>query len=219
MVLSSSIHLIDRAWRRIVDIPKRGLPILRLEPAHTSFDQEYGVETSKLVWLTNVSSRNYVHGIRYEACSPVACQWAIEAAGIDYEDYWFMDIGCGKGRPLLIASRYAFPRLIGIDYSARLCEKAKHNLGILHIPEERFEIVCCDATDFKFPEHDLFAYFHNPFDPTILAVVLEHIKMAPNRLIIAYEGPSRAELSRYDWLTPLAHGPNVDLYQRGSKQG
>lgn len=63
MVLSSSVHLIHRAWRRVVDIPKRGLPILHSEPAHAGFDQEYGVETSKLVWLTNVSSHNYVHGI------------------------------------------------------------------------------------------------------------------------------------------------------------
>ena len=214
MDLSSSVHLLHRALRRVVDIPKRGFPILRPEPAHASFDQKYGVETSKLVWLTNVSSHNYVHGIRYEACSPVACQWAIEAAGIDHKDYWFVDVGCGKGRPLLIASRYGFPRLIGIDYCAKLCQKAKHNLQVLHIPEERCEIVCCDATDFRFPEHDLFAYFHNPFDPTILVVVLEHMKMLPNRLIIAFEGPFRGELGRYHWLRLVAHGQNIDLYQR-----
>jgi SAM-dependent methyltransferase len=46
---------------------------------------------------------------------------AIERSGVDPEQFCFLDIGCGKGRALIIATEYGFKDLIGVDYSAKLC--------------------------------------------------------------------------------------------------
>ena len=110
---STLYHLIKRIVGRLLEIPQRGLP--RLSHNRSRFDEEWGTETEKLVWLTNPSSKNFVHGVRYEACSPGACRWAIETSQIDFPQFNFVDVGSGKGRPLLIASRYPFANLIGLS--------------------------------------------------------------------------------------------------------
>ncbi len=42
-----------RLGRRILDIPRKGFPVLHPKKDECGFDEKYGVETSKLVWLTN----------------------------------------------------------------------------------------------------------------------------------------------------------------------
>ena len=180
----------------------------------SSFDEEWGTETEKIVWLTKPSSKNFIHGIRYEACSPEACRWAIESAGIDYQDFYFVDMGCGKGRPLVIASQYPFRRLVGVEYSARLCRRASLNLAAVSVPEEKVEIVCRDAVDFCFAEHDSFVYLHNPFGPEILETVLRRLQQLAQirRVIVAYEGPRREQLAAVPWLRQIAAGNNISLF-------
>lgn len=209
---STLYHLIKRIVGRLLEIPQRGLP--RLSHNRSRFDEEWGTETEKLVWLTNPSSKNFVHGVRYEACSPGACRWAIETSQIDFPQFNFVDVGSGKGRPLLIASRYPFANLIGLEYSAQLCREARTNLEAAAVPAERFTIHCVDAAEFDFADHDTFVYFHNPFGPEVLRQVmdkLQHVAQT-HRLIIAYEGPRREQLAAYPWLRQHVPGPNVSLY-------
>jgi SAM-dependent methyltransferase len=209
--MGASYNLLVRAIHRILEIPKRGFPEL---PNRTRFDEEWGTQTEKIVWLTNPGSRNFIHGVRYEPCSPVACSWAIENAQIDFPEFYFVDVGCGKGRPLLIASRYPFVRLIGIDYSAQLCRQARANLERSSVPPERFDIFCGDAAEFLFMRHDTFAYLHNPFGTEVLQRVLDnlHDLTRTNRLTIAYEGPRVEELTKVSWLYQVGSGPNVSLF-------
>lgn len=213
--MGTPYHLIKRVVLRLLEIPQRGLPQLR--PNRSRFDEEWGTETEKLVWLTNPSSKNFVHGVRYEACSPNACRWAIETAKLDYAQFHFIDVGSGKGRPLLIASRYPFAHLTGIEYSAQLCREAQGNLQAAAIPLERFTIHCADAADFDFVEHDSLVYFHNPFDSEVLRPVMDklHRLAQTHRLFIAYEGPRREHLAEYQWLRHHSSGPNVSLYTAG----
>lgn len=185
-----------------------------MRPNRTAFDEQWGTETEKIVWLTNPASKNFIHGVRYEACSPSACRWAIENAHVDLSQCYFVDVGCGKGRPLLIASKYPFQRLIGIEYSARLCRQARANLAAACIPSESFEIFCSDAADFEFTAHDTFAYLHNPFDREILGQVLNrlHDLTQTHRLIVAYEGPQREHLVLCPWLSQVGTGPDMFLF-------
>lgn len=205
-------NLLMRVLRRLWEIPRRGVPTMR--PNRSNFDEQWGTETEKIVWITNPESKNFVHGVRYEACSPTACRWAIENARVDLSRFYFIDVGCGKGRPLLIASKYPFQRLIGIEYSARLCDQARANLRAACVPAASYEIHCIDAADFQFTPHDTFAYLHNPFDHEVLARVLEPLRdlAQAHRLVVAYEGPRREQLVFCPWLYPLGTGPNVSLF-------
>lgn len=202
----------QRIIRRIKEIPQRGLPKMRLNPS--TLDQEYGVETTKLVWLTNPFAKNFGHGFRYQACNPESCKWAIGAAGIDTSKFFFVDMGCGKGRPLIIASRFEFPQLIGVDYSQSLCRSAARNLKICAVPESRFSILNIDAVEFQFPDQNLFVYFFNPFDAEILSKVLQNLEAVAHkfRVVVAFEGPNREILEKFRWLRKLSEAPNILLY-------
>ena len=39
----------------------------------------------------------------------------------------FVDLGCGKGRPLLVASEFPFQRVVGVEIAPRLAEIARQN--------------------------------------------------------------------------------------------
>jgi SAM-dependent methyltransferase len=210
--MRASYNLLLRALRRLLEIPRRGFPTLR--PNRTGFDEQWGTETEKIVWLTNPGSENFVHGVRYEACSPAACRWAIENAPVDLARFYFVDVGCGKGRPLLIASQYPFKRLVGVDYSTGLCHQAQANLTVAGVSRSRFEICCRDAADFEFKMHNTFAYLHNPFDHQILRPVLKRMSQLAetNQVVVAYEGPRCEQFSLCSWLRQCGKAPNVALF-------
>lgn len=210
--MGASYNLFMRAVRRLLEIPHRGFPTLH--PNRCGFDEQWGTETEKIVWLTNPGSKNFVHGVRYEACSPAACRWAIENAPVDLSRFYFVDVGCGKGRPLLIAAQYPFERLLGVEYSSKLCEQARANLTAAGVSSARFEIFCVDAVNFELTPHNTFAYLHNPFDNEILSQVLERLRelAEANQLIVAYEGPRREQMADCCWLHQLGAGPSVSLF-------
>ena len=165
-------NLLLRVLYRIREIPSRGLP----HPGrHDSFDKTHGTDTSGVVWLTNPSSPNFPRGVRYEPCQPNLCMRAIETSGILPEKFCFVDVGCGKGRALIIASLYQFHELIGVEYSRKLCQIAERNLKRCGIHAAR--IVCQDATEVIYPSMNTFAFFYHPFgDAAVLDRVLELLR-------------------------------------------
>ncbi len=200
-------NLCARIMRRTLEIPSKGFP--RWQTHRDSFDEELGVRTSGIVWLTNLRSRNFTHGLRYEPCSPEKCNWAMENSGIDPKEFVFIDIGCGKGRPLIIASQHHFAGLIGVDYSPKLCKIARANLAKLGIPAE---VVCQDATRFQFPARDLFVFLYHPFDLVVLQRVLENLRAA-KRVVVVYEGEGRDIVGEQAWLKPFSRFSDVIVYR------
>ena len=180
--MSVLYNLSVKLIQRTLDIPSRGLP--KPQGSREPFDEALGVETSGVVWLTNLRNKNFVHGIRYEPCSPVKCRWAIENSGIHPREFSFIDIGSGKGRALIVASKYGFAGLSGVEYSSKLCKIATANFEKLGIPAQ---VVCRDAVDFKFPDEDIFVFFYNPFGPAVLRKVLANLR-STKRVVVAFQG-------------------------------
>jgi len=203
-------NLAVRLIHRIEEIPQRGFPEFREYPS--DFDRQYHVKTSGIVWLTNPFSKNFSHGIRYQACSPEACRWAIDSANIDVKEFWFVDMGCGKGRALIVASFYDFAHVIGVDYSERLCRQARANLARCGVDSERCEVVCTDATTYDFPDRNLFVFLNNPFDAQTIRVVLERLRSHGSALFVAFAGAGRVELQTMEWLLQVGGGPDIDLF-------
>jgi SAM-dependent methyltransferase len=206
-MLTTLYNLSARIVRRTLEIPSRGFP--KGQTYREPFDEELGVKTSGVVWLTNVWAENSSHGVRYEPCSAAKCKWAIENAGINPNEFAFADVGCGKGRPLIIASQHNFAELIGVDYSPKLCKIARANLQKLRISAQ---VTCQDATLFQFPEKDVFVFFYHPFDSTILDKVLHNLHSA-KRVVVAYEGKGRADVAKHDWLKQYATFEDTVVYR------
>jgi|SRR5579864_391867 len=90
----------------------------------------------------------------------------LKVRGINYQDYVFIDIGCGLGRNLLIASEYPFKRVIGVEISAYLCQKALANITQYragHPDTTSIEVHCINALDYSLPDENVALYFWEPF--------------------------------------------------------
>jgi len=196
-----------RVVRRTLEIPSRGFPKgqTHLDP----FDEALGVKTSGIVWLTNFRTENSSHGVRYEPCSPMKCGWLMENAGIDPKEFAFIDIGCGKGRPLIIASQRGFAELIGVEHSAKLCRIATANMQKIGASAQ---IICQDASLFQFPDRDVFVFFYHPFDSVILDKVLNNLRSS-RRVVVGYEGSGREDVAKHTWLKRFAGVDDTIVYR------
>jgi len=106
------------------------------EPAHP-FDLAHGVDTSGLFYADRLPT-GHVHdqySEGYYATAPslffgALAQWqaTLPGTGTRVEDYTFIDLGCGKGRVVLMASGYLFRAVRGIELNPKLVRIARRNL-------------------------------------------------------------------------------------------
>lgn len=73
-----------------------------------------------------------------------------------------LDVGCGKGRVLIVAAeRYRFHRVLGVECSADLAAVARSNLARRGLTE--VEVVVADARTWPVPDDVTVAYLCHPF--------------------------------------------------------
>ena len=112
----------------------------------------------------------------------------------------FIDIGAGKGRVLLLASRLPVRRMIGVEYSPELCAVAERNVaawGPGHPDAAPIELVCQDATTYAFPDEPLLVYMYNPFEEPLMLQVLANLRASiercPRRVLLVLMSRSISE--------------------------
>jgi SAM-dependent methyltransferase len=147
----------------------------------------------------------------------------IQRLAIPYEDYTFIDFGCGKGRTLLLASHFPFRRIIGVEFSKELTAIAERNLRTYQSPERQCQdlsAVWADVAAYEMPDGPLVVYSYNSFDGVILKRALENIARSfeaqPRELLFVYANPIfRSELDDAGFLSCTAvwdHG-HVVVYR------
>jgi SAM-dependent methyltransferase len=107
--------------------------------------------------------------------------------------FTFLDIGSGKGRMLLIASRFPFSRVVGFERSEQMNEIAARNVRQFakHYPDMvTVEIVGGDATRNPLPDGPLVIYLANPFRREIMHDFVASVKTSyqqnPRKIICIY---------------------------------
>jgi SAM-dependent methyltransferase len=196
--------------RRIRQIPSEGLPNLRRHE-DDAFDSAYGVETATIVRAVPTASPNVVHGVRYQPSSETAVRWCIENSGMVTEDTTFVDIGCGKGRVLILAAMYPFKKIVGVEYSPELASACCKNLEKLRLAD-RCEVVVGDAVDMRFPKGPILAYLYNPFDSSILNRVLKNMASIEGPVRVGYVGPEHNAILD-SGARPISSDHKVTLYE------
>lgn len=164
------------------------------------FDRRHRIETNTVVPVAamhDVPEDLARHAVHYEPTTLPKFERAMRALAIDHARFTFVDYGSGKGRVLLLAARYPFRRVIGVEMSAALNDVAAANVeafgrgGSLAAP---IELHCADAREFPVPDGDLVAYFYNPFDELVLREVWEKLRkslrLAPRELAVVYINPA-----------------------------
>jgi SAM-dependent methyltransferase len=179
----------------------------RLHTPHP-FDLRYGVDTGGLIGGGDLRT-GHAHDVfntAYYGMAPSRFRWVLDHWLADrthpaLEDYSFVDLGCGKGRAVMMASEYGFRQVVGVELNPGLAKIAQDNL--LRWQEDGrgrspVEIVRQDATEFVFPPGPCLLYLFNPFAATVFRRLIERIETSfaarPGLLDVIYFNPESGDL-------------------------
>ncbi len=144
------------------------------------YERWYGIRTK--AWLKpeqlgieNVNACDYVP-MPYRVLHQIFSKLDIRAGSAEV----LLDMGCGMGRPLAVASRYPFRRIVGVVISPKLCKVAHTNLTHCQpgarCPE--FEVVNANASRYALPDDVTVVFFNNPFRGKTLRRVIENLRQS-----------------------------------------
>jgi SAM-dependent methyltransferase len=168
-----------------------------------TFDFRHGTETQQIIVVENLAMDPSLksHAVQYEPTRAWLFYDVMDKIKVELSYFSFIDFGSGKGRVLLLASKFPFKNIIGLEASPELCQFAENNIHRFRAKGQRcidITSVCIDARDFTIPEGDIVLYFYNPFDRHILLPILkrieDHCQKELFRIIIIYINPVYVEL-------------------------
>jgi SAM-dependent methyltransferase len=158
-----------------------------LPTAEHEFDWQYGVDTSGLVWgedLKTGSSSDAWNTAYYAIPPSVFHHVMAQLPETLLKGATFIDLGCGKGRALLLASEYPFGQVTGVEIAPQL-----HHIAVANV--ERYaavrraearagappvRVLLQDAAQYQFPSGPLVVYLYNPFCRPVLEKVLANLE-------------------------------------------
>ena len=177
------------------------------------FDRRFGVDTADHLRLPELhSDPRFQYSEEYDPTPRFIFFRLLRQIHVDYSNFVFIDIGCGKGKVLLLASELPFQQIIGIELSSQLIQVAEDNLrNYLSRTGKRNDIVqlaCIDAAEFQIPHEPAICYFYNPFGAEVMRKVLENIGLslaaAPREIYVMYLYPvHHGLLDESGFLTPV----------------
>jgi predicted RNA methylase len=167
-----------------------------------AFDAQFHIDTGGLVTLDrlDVLGANRDHGVCYLASDPDEFARALSAIPVWHENYAFVDYGSGKGRAVLLAARYPFKRVIGVEFARELHEAAVRNRDQFRGDRRcgTIEFIHADVTTFVPPPEPLVCYFYNPFGPPVMRAVIEALERSlaavPRDVIVCHCNPRTDDL-------------------------
>lgn len=184
---------------------RRVLNALRPWPKHP-IDGLYGIETSQKVLRLQLNTGDKAADDAnngYAGSQPSIVRAAIAALPPLEPGAAFIDLGCGKGRVLAIATEFGFASVEGIELSPPLCRTAARNarrVGARHPDRTVIKVVCGDATTPVIPAAgDVVLFLYNSFRAPLVAKLIEHLEVmigqkAAGRVFVIYYNPTNAAL-------------------------
>jgi SAM-dependent methyltransferase len=161
------------------------------------WDWMHGVDTIGTIPLATLAfeSKNKDEGLEYSSPHPQIIRSSLTSLPLAHRDYTFVDMGCGKGRVLLLASELPFRRIVGIEFATPLAEIAQHNLRSYRWNIQRCRdvaVVTGDATEWELPPEPTVLFFANPFFPNVMRQVIENLERSflhsPHDLFVLFVG-------------------------------
>lgn len=163
------LHAIDNYGLR--GLLPQPAPSFNDSPEPHPFDLAHGTDTSGHI-PGEVLTPQDLHNTAYYAISPSALKQALELLPDPKSDFTFLDLGCGKGRALLVAAEFDFLQILGVELSSELCRIAESNTR----DNPRIEIRQQDAATLTFPATPLVIFLYHPFLAPVLRRVLTNLE-------------------------------------------
>ena len=161
------------------------------------YDRAHGTDTSGMIGTSQLPTHDpaHRHARAYAGSQPSIIRASL-AALPQLNTFTFVDLGCGKGRPLLVASEFPFADIVGVELSPSLAEIARRNAAIManRFPDRTaVRIVTGNATEFPLPAGNLIVFLYNPFGDELIDDVVKAveaaIKEAERSIYVIYYNP------------------------------
>jgi hypothetical protein len=190
------------------------------------YDWDHNVDTTR----SNVRLRTQLLAAltshQYFPSEPWLFEEMMQALPSDKSNFTFIDMGSGKGRALLMASRFGFGRIMGVEFVPewhRVAEENIRKFAAEHPPAMPITSICMDARDFEFPGEPLVVYLFNPFPEPVLVMVMERLRQSTQTsskpLFVAYRYTEFAALlEKCGWLTKIAGTEQWAVYEKDVKE-
>ena len=146
-------------------------------PKHP-IDEKLGIETSKKIpRLFQSSGRDELDD---KAVASVGVQPSIIRKALTYLDVGaddvFIDLGCGRGRALIVAAEFPFRSLVGYELYPFIAGVGRKNVAKVKL-SQRVKIVESDASRPALPsEGKAVVFLYNPFQKEIVARLITHLE-------------------------------------------
>ena len=192
-------------------------------PPHP-FDLAHGTDTGGLISGASLSSGHpsdvFISG--YAGVPPsrllnILNRWQASNPPHPLSEYTFVDLGCGKGRAVLLASQLGFRESIGVELNPTLAATARSNAErwiAANLARSPIRIEQQDAAEFAWPSGPTLIFLFNPFSAPVLERVatslLTHFRDRPADLELLYYKPEQAAaLHAFQkiWSEPIAISP------------
>jgi SAM-dependent methyltransferase len=161
------------------------------------FDRTFGTETSGFAPAAHLpaNERAREHACFYAGSQPSIVRMALETLA-PLDGATFVDLGCGKGRALCVASEFPFRDILGVELSPSLADIARRNAANIarRFPDRTaVRVAVGDASAYPLPEGDLVLYLYHPFGAELVAKVAAAVDAAlaaePRRICVVYYNP------------------------------
>lgn len=169
------------------------------------FDRSLGVETLGKIDVTAAMRAAATHpdSTRYECVPPHGFVKMLKRLPIGSRgDFAFVDLGSGKGLPLMLAAQHGFRPVLGVELDSGLLEVSRANVRSFEArsPEHAgvVRVIQGDAAHFGLPARPTVLFLYNPFGEATLRSVVDNIerslKESPRRCLVAYYNPVHREV-------------------------
>jgi hypothetical protein len=166
------------------------VPRKKLQPVIHPFDQLHGTDTSGLIPASAIARGTTVKPAEltaYYGIAPSILQTLLDLwlqrlhFSAPIEHTVFMDVGSGKGRAALLASRFPFLRVEGIELNRDLAQIAQANAEIWQQSPHTAQLAPialhhADALRHPLPAEPTLAFLFHPFELPILRRFLRRIQ-------------------------------------------
>jgi hypothetical protein len=161
------------------------------------FDRRFGTDTSGFVpaWMLQLGLTSNQHGHPYAGCHPTCIRDALSTIP-DPARYSFIDMGCGKGRAMIVASEFPFLQIVGLELSEQLVKVANRNaeiIGAAYPGRTPIRPQAADAVKAALPAGARVVFFYHSFGRTLLEQVVSRLGQEAaaqgEELFFIYENP------------------------------
>lgn len=184
----------------------RALAAAVISPAYSkeAFDWRFGTDTS-MMSLTDsqIPIEAMAEAVDYEPANVLTMRHVFSSLPFDVRQFDLVDIGCGKGRTLLVAARwYPFRSITGVELSpvtAKIAEQNVQRYTTEHFAMCKAVYVRCEnGTCCQIPTGNVLITMYNPFFGQTFERCIQHLHREavkhPNRQMwLAYINPWHCE--------------------------